>query len=43
MRATHYTIGHVTGYKGEYKFDPETIDESVRKILYDYCSKETPL
>ena len=43
MKGAQYTIDHVTGYIREFVFNPETIDESVRKILY-YCDiKEIPL
>ena len=40
MKGAQYTIDHVTGYVREFVFNPETIDENVRKILYD---KEIPL
>ena len=43
MKRAQYTIEHVTGYKREFVFNPETIDENVRKILYDYDIKEIPL
>ena len=43
MKGAQYTIDHVTGCVREFVFNPETIDESVRKILYDYDIKEIPL
>ena len=43
MKGAQYTIDHVTGYVREIVFNPETIDENVRKILYDYDIKEIPL
>ena len=43
MKGAQYTIDHVTGYVIEFVFSPETIDENVRKILYDYDIKEIPL
>ena len=43
MKGAQYTIDHFTGYVREFFFNPETIDENVRKILYDYDIKETPL
>ena len=43
MKGAQYTIDHVTGYVREFVFNPETIDENVRKILYDYDIKEIPL
>ena len=43
MKGAQYTIDHVTGYVREFVFNPETIDENVRKILYDYDIKESPL
>ena len=43
MKGAQYTIDHVTGYVREFFFNPETIDENVRKILYDYDIKEIPL
>ena len=42
MKRAQYTIEHVTGYVREFVFNPETIDENVRKTLYDYI-KEIPL
>ena len=35
MKGAQYTIDHVTGYVREFVFNPETIDENVRKFLYD--------
>ena len=43
MKGAPYTIEHVTGYVREFVFNPETIDENVRKTLYDYDIKEIPL
>ena len=43
MKGAQYTIDHVTGYVREFVFNPETIDENVRKFLYDYDIKEIPL
>ena len=43
MQGAQYTIDHVTGYVRKFVFNPETIDENVRKILYDYDIKEIPL
>ena len=43
MKGAQYTIEHVTGYVREFVFNPETIDENVRKTLYDYDIKEIPL
>ena len=43
MKGAQYTIDHVTGYVRKFVFNPETIDESVMKILYDYDIKEIPL
>ena len=43
MKGAQYTIDHVTGYVREFVFNPETIDENVRKILFDYDIKEIPL
>ena len=43
MKGAQYTIDHVTGYVREFVFNPETIDENIRKILYDYDIKEIPL
>ena len=43
MKGAQYTIAHVTGYVREFVFNPETIDENVRKILYDYDIKKIPL
>ena len=40
MKGAQYMIDHVTGYVREFVFDPETTDENVRKILYDYDIKE---
>ena len=42
MKGAQYTID-ITGYVREFFFNPETIDEIVRKILYDYDIKEIPL
>ena len=33
MKGEQYTIDHVTGYVREFVFNPETLDENVRKIL----------
>ena len=35
MKGARYKIEHVTGYVREFVFNPETIDENVRKTLYD--------
>ena len=43
MKGAQYTIDHVTGYLRELVFNPDTIDENVRKILYGYDIKEIPL
>ena len=43
IKGAQYTIDHVTGYVREFVFSAETIDENVRKILYDYDIKEIPL
>ena len=43
MKGAQYTIEHVTGYVREFVFNPETIDEIVRKTLYDYDIKEIAL
>ena len=42
MYGAQYTIDHITGYVREFVFNPETIDENVRKILFDYDIKEIP-
>ena len=42
MKGAQYTIDHVTSYVREFVFNPETIDENVRTILYDYDIKEIP-
>ena len=36
MKGAQYTIDHVIGYVREIVFNPETIDEIVRKIIFDY-------
>ena len=43
IKGAQNTINHVTGYVREIVCSPETIDEKVRKILYDYEIKEVPL
>ena len=43
MKGAQYMIDHVTGSVREFVFNPETIDENVRKILFDYDIKEIPL
>ena len=43
MKGAQYTIDHVTGYVREFVFNPETMEENIRKILYDYDIKEIPL
>ena len=43
MKGAQYTMDYVTGYVREFVFNPETIDENVRKTLYDYDIKEIPL
>ena len=42
-KGAQYTIEHVNGYVREFVFNPDTIDENVRKTLYDYDIKEIPL
>ena len=42
-KGAQYTIEHVTSYVREFVFNPEKIDEIVRKTLYDYDIKEIPL
>ena len=42
MKEAEYTIDHVTGYVREFVFNPETIEENVRKFFYDYDIKEIP-
>ena len=43
MKGAQYTTNHVTGYIREFVFNPGTIDENVRKIIYDSDIKEIPL
>ena len=43
MKGAQYTMEHVTGYVREFVFNPELIDENVRKTLYDYDIKKIPL
>ena len=43
MKGAQYTIKHVTGYLRESVFIPETINENVKKILYDYDINEIAL
>ena len=43
MKGAQYTIDYVTGYLREFVFNPETIDEIVRKNIYGYDIKEIPL
>ena len=43
MKGSQNTIEHVTGYVREFVFNPEKIDENVRKIIYDYDIKEISL
>ena len=43
MKRAQYRIAHVTGYVREFVFNPETIDENVRKFRYDYDTKDIPL
>ena len=43
MKGAQYTTDHVTGYVREFVFNPETIDENVRKIHFDNDIKEIPL
>ena len=34
MKGAQYTIDHLTGYVREFIFNPETIDENVRKKFF---------
>ena len=43
LKGAQYTIEQVTGYITEFFFNSETIDENVRKTLYDYDIKKIPL
>ena len=43
LKVAQCTINHATGYAREFVFNPETIDENVRKILYEFDIKEIPL
>ena len=43
MKGAQHTIDHVSGYVREFVFNPETIYENVREILYNYDIKEISL
>ena len=43
MQGAQYLLDFVTSYVREFVFDPDTLDEGVRKIFYDYDVKEIPL
>ena len=43
MKGAQYLLGFVTSYVREFVFDPDTLNDGVRKIFYDYDVKEIPL
>ena len=43
MKGAHYLLDFVTSYVSEFVFDPDTLDEGVRKFFYYYDVKEIPL
>ena len=43
MKGAQYLLHFVTSYVREFVFDPDTLDEGVRKIFYDYDVKKIPL
>ena len=43
MKGAQYLLDFVTSYVREFVFDPDTLDDGVRKIFYDYDVKEIPL
>ena len=43
MKGAQYLLDFVTSYVREFVFDPDTLDEGVRKFFYDYDVKEIPL
>ena len=43
MKGAQYLMDFATSYVREFVFDPDTLDEGVRKIFYDYDVKEIPL
>ena len=42
-KRAQYLLDFVTSYVREFVFNPDTLDEGVRKIVYDYELKEIPL
>ena len=42
MKEAEYTIDHFIGYVREFVFNPEPIEENVRKFFYDNDIKEIP-
>ena len=43
MKGAQYLLDFVTSYVREFVFDPDTLDDGVRKIFYDYDVKAIPL
>ena len=43
MKGAQYLLDFVTSYVREFVFDPDALDDGVRKIFYDYDVKEIPL
>ena len=43
MKGAQYLLDFVTSYVKDFVFDPDTMDEGVQKIEYDYDVKENPL
>ena len=43
VKGAQYLLDFVTSYVREFVFDPDTLDDGVRKIFYDYDVKEIPL
>ena len=43
MKGAQYLLDFVTSYVREFAFDPDTLDDGVRKFFYDYDVKEIPL
>ena len=43
MKRAQYLLDFVTSYFREFVFDPDILDEGVRKIFYNYDVKEIPL
>ena len=43
MKGAQYLLDFVTSYVREFVFDPDTLDNELRKVFYDYDVKEMPL